>query len=62
MSALSRMARWETWVTVAGLLVLALVGVDIALFEAQPGRAGRAGVAASNSSSRPSSWRRCSAS
>ena len=33
MSALSRMARWETWVTVAGLLVLALVGVDITLFE-----------------------------
>ena len=29
----SRLARWETWVTVGGLLVLILVGVDIALFE-----------------------------
>ena len=33
----SRLARWETWVTVGGVLVLALVGVDIALFERNRG-------------------------
>ncbi|HZV95276.1 MAG TPA: hypothetical protein VFF62_05080 [Candidatus Nitrosocosmicus sp.] len=33
----SRLARWETWVTVGGVLVLALVGVDIGLFERNRG-------------------------
>ena len=32
-----RLVRWETWVTVGGVLVLALVGVDIALFERNRG-------------------------
>lgn len=33
----SRITRWETWVTVGGVLVLALVGADIALFERNRG-------------------------
>lgn len=33
----SRLARWETWVTIGGVLVLVLVGVDIALFERNRG-------------------------
>ena len=37
MSLRNRLARWETWVTVGGVLVLALVAVDIALFERNRG-------------------------
>ena len=37
MTRRGRLARWETWVTVGGVLVLALVGVDIALFERNRG-------------------------
>ncbi len=37
MSLGSRLARWETWVTIGGALVLVLVGVDIALFERNRG-------------------------
>jgi hypothetical protein len=33
----SRITRWETWVTVGGVFVLALVGVDITLFERNRG-------------------------
>ena len=39
MTRRGRLARWETWVTVGGVLVLVLVlvGVDIALFERNRG-------------------------
>jgi hypothetical protein len=37
MSLGRRLARWETWVTIGGALVLVLVGVDIALFERNRG-------------------------
>ena len=37
MSLRRRLARWETWVTIGGALVLVLVGVDIALFERNRG-------------------------
>jgi hypothetical protein len=33
----SRLARWETWVTIGGALVLILVGVDVGLFERNRG-------------------------
>ena len=33
----SRLARWETWVTIVGVIVLVLVGVDIALLERNRG-------------------------
>lgn len=37
MSLERRLARWETWVTIGGALVLMLVGVDVVLFDRNRG-------------------------